>query len=340
MRIAIDAMGGDHAPDPIVAGSLEALAAAPELQLTLCGDVDLLAPLVESAPQLADRITYDHTTDVVGMHESPAKAIRDKPNSSINRCWKLLAQGAVDGIVSAGNTGAVVAGGSHPRTRRFLKGIRRPGIAVTIPTPTGSSVMLDVGANVHPKPEDLFQYGIMGSVFAKQMFGIERPSIGLLNVGSEEAKGNGLAKQAAALFQNSPIRGAFHGNIEGRDLLSGQVDVIVCDGFVGNIVLKTCEGMIDFAVRAIGQEVLGALDSERELAKQALLSVHNRYHHSEFGGAPLLGIDGVCMICHGGSDSRAIRNAIRTATRFNVVNKLIVGQMADALTGAKVAAEL
>lgn len=264
------------------------------------------------------------------MHDSPAKALRTKPNSSINLCWKALADGLVDGLISAGNTGAVVAGGLY--TRRFLGGIRKPGIAVTLPTPTGFSVMLDVGANTIPKPEHLFHYGIMGSIFAKQILGCENPTIGLLNIGSEDSKGNELAKQTAHLFQNSSIRESFRGNIEGRDVCRGLVDVIVCDGFVGNIVLKCCEGMVDFLLHTVSHELLGTLDSERQIAAHALSNLHSRYHHSEFGGAPLLGIDGVCLICHGTSDARAILNAIRAAKRYNVVNNLIVREMQVALT--------
>lgn len=325
MRIAIDAMGGDHAPGPIVEGALDALATDPELSLLLIGDQDQIEPFVDVDPETQSRLETLHTPEHVSMQESPAKALRSKPRSSINLCWKALSEGKVDGLISAGNTGAVVGGGLF--TRRYLKGIRKPGIAVTMPSPTGWSVMLDVGANANPKPEHLFHYGVMGSIFAKQMLGCEDPTIGLLSIGAEEGKGNELSKQTALLFQNSPIRENFRGNIEGRDVCRGLVDVIVCDGFVGNIVLKCCEGMVDFLLHTVSHELLGTLDSERDVAKHALINLHNRYHHSEFGGAPLLGIDGVCLICHGGSDSRAIGNAVRAAKRHNVVNKMIVKEM-------------
>jgi glycerol-3-phosphate acyltransferase PlsX len=321
MRIAIDAMGGDFAPKPIVEGALYALAADPNLQMTLVGDRQQVEPLVKESGADESRIAYDHTTEVVGMEESPAKALRGKPNSSINRCWSLLAAGEADAIVSAGNTGAVVAGGL--RTRRFLGNIQRPGIAVTVPSPTGKSVMLDVGANVAPKPEHLYHYGLMGTVYARQVLGIEKPTIGLLNVGSEEMKGNDLAKQTAALFNKSSVRDQFKGNIEGRDICRGMVDVIVCDGFVGNIVLKCCEGLIEFLLRAVQHEVLGSLSTERDLALRSLMGLHSKHHHSEVGGAPLLGIDGVCLICHGGSDAKAIKNAVRQVGQFTEVNRLI-----------------
>jgi glycerol-3-phosphate acyltransferase PlsX len=196
--------------------------------------------------------------------------------------------------------------------------------------------MIDVGANVHPKPSHLFQYGLMGSIFAKKMFGCDSPTIGLMNVGSEESKGNTLAKETTTLFTSSAIRSQFKGNIEGRDLCMGVVDVIVCDGFVGNIVLKTCEGMVDFLMKAVGQVLVNTLHAERDLARQALTDLHNRYHHSEFGGAPLLGIDGVCLICHGASGARAIRNAVRAATKYAAVNDLIVRELGDVLAATPV----
>ncbi|MFO0945863.1 MAG: phosphate acyltransferase PlsX [Planctomycetota bacterium] len=330
MRIAIDAMGGDFAPEPIVKGTLDALTADHTIEVVLVGDRHQVEPVARQSDVDQARIEYAHTTEVVGMDESPAKAMRGKPNSSINVCWKLLADGAVDGIISAGNTGAVVAGGL--RTRRFLEKIQRPGIAVTMPSPNGRTVMLDVGANVHPKPEHLFQYGVMGSIFAKKMCGKENPTIGLLNVGSEEAKGNELAKETAALFNNSPIRDNFKGNVEGRDICRGLVDVIVCDGFVGNIVLKCCEGLVDFLMSAVGSELLGSLDNEKHIAQKSLLNLHSKYHHSEVGGAPLLGIDGVCLICHGGSDAKAIRSAFHSAKRFGEMNRLIVEELQVALS--------
>lgn len=323
MRIAVDAMGGDHAPAPIVEGAVAALLADDQLELILVGDRAQVEPLLALPPAAARRLAIDHTTEVVGMDESPALAMR-RPNSSINVCWRLLAEERVDGIVSAGNTGAVVAGGL--RTRRFLENILRPGIAVTVPTPSGASVLIDVGANVHPKPEHLFQYGVMGSIFARQICGCQHPTIGLLNVGSEEAKGNELAKRTGTLFQQSAMREAFRGNIEGRDLCRGLVDVIVCDGFVGNIVLKCCEGMVDFVFSVVASELRTTLDREREAAEASLTRLYQRYHYSEFGGAPLLGIDGVCLIAHGESDARAIRRAVEAAQRYVRVNELIVRQ--------------
>src|SRR5689334_23053224 len=207
MRIALDAMGGDHAPDPIVAGAVQAVAADPELRVVLVGDQARIEPLLAGASGQRGALEVFHCTQVVGMEESPVVALRKKPDNSISRCWQLLAQRKVDGIVSAGNTGAMVAGGLF--LKRFLKNVRRPGIAAIMPTVRGPSVMIDVGANVNPTPENLFQYGIMGSIFARHILKRDKPIIGLMNVGSEEAKGHDLAKDTHALFNASPLREQF-----------------------------------------------------------------------------------------------------------------------------------
>ena len=209
MHIALDAMGGDHAPGPIVAGALQAVAADPGLHVVLVGDQAQVEPLLAGADR--SRLELFHCTQVVGMEDSPVFALRKKPDNSISRCWQLLAQRKVDGIVSAGNTGAMVAGGLF--TRRFLKNVRRPGIAAVMPTLKGPIVILDVGANVSPKPEHLFQYGVMGSIFAKHILQRDQPTIGLLNVGSEEQKGHDLAKETHALFNASPLKERFCGNV-------------------------------------------------------------------------------------------------------------------------------
>src|SRR5947207_7295560 len=265
MRIALDAMGGDHAPGPIVVGAVQAVASNPELQVVLVGDqAQVRACLPEGVP---DRIELFHCSQAVTMDETPVEALRKKPDNSISRCWQLLAERKVDAIVSAGNTGAMVAGGL--RLRRFLKGVRRPGIAAVMPTVRGPCVLLDVGANVSPKPEHLFQYGIMGSIFAKHILQREQPTIGLMNVGSEEKKGHDLAKETHALFNGSHLRDQFVGNIEGRDIHRGASDVVVTDGFVGNVVLKVCEGVFDFVMKMAGREVLESLSAERGKAQQA-----------------------------------------------------------------------
>jgi glycerol-3-phosphate acyltransferase PlsX len=326
MRIALDAMGGDHAPAPIVAGAVQAAADDPELRVLLVGDQGRIEPLLEAAGN-REQLELFHCTQVVGMEESPVVALRKKPDNSISRCWQLLARHEVEGIVSAGNTGAMVAGGLF--LKRFLRNVRRPGIAAIMPTLRGPSVMIDVGANVNPTPENLFQYGVMGSIFARHILKRDKPTIGLMNVGSEEAKGHDLAKDTHALFNSSPLRDAFVGNVEGRDVNRGAVDVVVCDGFVGNVVLKTCEGTFDFTMKMVARELLATLTVEKEHAEKALQTVVARYDYSAFGGAPLLGIDGICIICHGSSGDRAIKNALAVAANYarTKLNELIVQEL-------------
>ena len=335
MRIALDAMGGDHAPGPIVAGAVQAVASDPNIHVTLVGDQAQIDGCLAGVSR--DRLDIYHCTQVITMEETPVLALRKKPDNSISRCWQLLAEHKVDAIVSAGNTGAMVAGGL--RLRLFLKNVRRPGIAAVMPTLRGPCVLLDVGANVNPKPEHLFQYGIMGSIFAKHILQREQPTIGLMNVGAEEQKGHDLAKDTHTLFNSSPWREQFIGNVEGRDINKGACDVIVTDGFVGNVVLKVCEGVFDFVMKMAGKELLGALQAERGQAQKALQALVDRYDYSESGGAPLLGIDGICIICHGSSGERAIKNALAVAARYAAakLNARIVAELEaiPAIAGAE-----
>jgi phosphate acyltransferase len=311
MRIALDTMGGDHGPAPNVGGARLALESNPDLSVVLVGDQAQLGPLVAAAAFPAGRAEIVHAPTVVEMKEKPAEALRRKPDASIFRCWQLLADGTVDGIVSAGNTGAVVVGGL--KTRRFLKSVYRPGIATVMPTAKGRCVIMDVGANVFPKPRHLLQYGVMGAVFARHMLNIEHPTIGLMNVGEEEGKGHELVQKTYELFRDSPLKDQFVGNIEGRDIHRGTVDVVVTDGFTGNIVLKLCEGVLEFVMNLVSQEVIAPLPNDRALATQNAKGMLGKYHYSAFGGAPLLGVEGVCIICHGSSKDKAIANALGVA---------------------------
>jgi glycerol-3-phosphate acyltransferase PlsX len=229
--------------------------------------------------------------------------------------------------VSAGNTGAVVAGGL--KTRKLLKCVHRPGIATVMPTARGRSIIIDVGANVLPKPRHLLEYGVMGSVFARKMLGVERPTIGLMNVGEEEGKGHDLVQKTYDLFRTSPLSDRFIGNVEGRDIHRGVADVVVTDGFTGNVVLKLSEGVFEFVMSIVHQEVVCDLQSERERAVASVQTLLAKYHYSAFGGAPLLGVDGVCIICHGSSGARAIANAIGVAAQEvrTHVNDAIVAEL-------------
>jgi glycerol-3-phosphate acyltransferase PlsX len=325
MQIALDAMGGDYAPGPIVAGAVQAVQDDPILRVTLVGDRAQIEPCLTAGS--SERIEIFHCTQAIAMEETPVEALRRKPDNSISRCWQLLTERKVEAIVSAGNTGAMVAGGL--RLRRFLKNVKRPGIAAVMPTLRGPCVLLDVGANVNPKPTHLFHYGIMGSIFAKHVLKKEKPTIGLMNIGSEEQKGHDLAKETQALFKHSHLQEQFVGNIEGRDINKGTCDVIVTDGFVGNVVLKVCEGVFDFSMKMTARELQGALKTEQAQAMSALQALVDRYDYSSHGGAPLLGIDGICIICHGSSGDQAIKNALRVAARYASIklNELIVNEL-------------
>lgn len=314
MRIALDAMGGDYAPGPNIDGAIAALQAHPELQVVLVGDQPQLEPLLAKAGFSSDRLTLRHSDSWITMEEKPTEALRKKPNCSIAVCWQMMAGREVDAVVSAGHTGAVVAAGL--KTRLYLKNVKRPGIAVALPTQKGRAVLVDVGANPAARPEHLFQYGIMGLVYARDVLGIADPRVGLMNIGSEEGKGNDLYRETHSLLQNSRLRSVYVGNVEGRDLYQGNVDVIICEGFVGNVVLKVSEGMADFLFKTVARDVIGQLTAERDQGMQALHNVGKRYHYSEEGGAPLLGIDGICIICHGSSNGLSIRNALKVATTF------------------------
>lgn len=327
MRIALDAAGGDHGYGPNVAGAAAALNAAPDLTVLLVGEPDQLDPLLAAANLPAGRFEVVAATQVVGMHEKPADALRKKPDSSIAKCWGLVATGKADGLVSAGNTGATVAGGLI--TKKFLKCCRRPGIATVMPTAKGKCVLMDVGANVVPKPRDLVEYGVMGAVFAREMLGIAAPKIGLMNVGEEQGKGNELVQQAEQLFRTGPVAAQFFGNVEGSDVHRGTTDVIVCDGFVGNVILKLSEGLFEFVVGTFGKEILAKLPHDAAVGRQLLDGLVQKLHYSAVGGAPLLGVDGVCIICHGSSGERAIANALAAAAQ-NVrvqLNSKIVAEL-------------
>lgn len=329
MRIALDAMGGDNAPLINVDGAIAAVQSLPDLEVLLVGDEPTLQRLLEERGFSSDRLKLVPAEGAVGMEEKPIDALRKKPNCSIVVCWKLMATQEVDAVVSAGNTGAVVAAGL--RTRLFLKGVKRPGIAVTLPTLTGGSVLMDVGANPGARTEHLYQYGIMGSIYAEHILGVKNPRIGLMNIGTEEGKGNELARETHQYLMNSPLRKSYVGNVEGRGLYEGEADVLICEGFVGNVVLKVSEGIASMMMRMLSGAVINALQSEKHLAKAAFETVSKSFEHNEVGGAPLLGIDGICLIGHGSSDARSIVNALKGAMRLRNrhINDLIVERLAD-----------
>lgn len=329
MRIALDAMGGDFAPQINIEGAIQAVQAHPELEIVLVGDRADLDARLSASGYSGTRLSIADAEGFIGMEEKPTEAMRRKPRSSIAVCWQLMASREVEAVVSAGNTGGVVAAGL--RTRLFLKGIKRPGIAVALPTLKGRSVLMDVGANPGARPEHLFQYALIGRIYARELLNVNQPRIGLMNIGSEEGKGTDLVRETHELIVASPLRDSYIGNVEGRGLYHGEADVIICEGFVGNVVLKVSEGMASMMLQAVSRDVLQSVDSERDRVASTFKSIARRYEYNEVGGAPLLGIDGICLICHGSSDARSIANALRGAEtlRDHRVNARIVDELTD-----------
>jgi glycerol-3-phosphate acyltransferase PlsX len=338
VRAAVDVMGGDKAPAAILKGCWEA---APLLgaddTVYLVGDQTVISEGL-AASGLSDdhkkRYQTVHTTQVVGMDDSPVEAIRNKPDSSISVMCKLASRGEVDVVISAGNTGACVA--AAQLRMRTLPGVSRPGIAVLMPTFYGPVVLCDVGANIAPQPRHLLQYAMMSSVYSTNVCGVENPRVGLLSIGEEDAKGTTTVKEARKLLRDEPQIN-FYGNVEGRDLFRGVVDVVVCDGFVGNIVLKFTEGLSEGLFKTIYAELRQIDPTLLDPFKAAMSKIYQRHDWQEYGGAPLLGIGGYCLICHGRSGSRAIMNAIRVGKKLaeSDINKTIVDKIAKSIPGGE-----
>ena len=336
MRIALDAMGGDAAPREPVRGALKAAETHPDHEILLVGDRGLveLELGASGSPTLAN-LSVVHASQVVAMDEKPVAAIKKKPDNSILRAVKLVAEGEADAVVSAGNTGAMVAGSMF--TLQLLPGVKRLGIAISAPTTDGHCTIIDVGANLNCRPIHLCQYGIMASVFHAALFRCEKPRVGLLSVGEEDSKGSALTQEASTLLAKAPI--TFVGNAEGRDIFAGNHEVIVCDGFVGNAIIKAVEGfgeMLSEMLRtAIVRDVWGRLSFN--LMRPVLLNLQRRVDFADYGGAPLLGVNGGVIICHGRSNGRAITNAITKA--FDFVRSDVNGIISRTLQGVTDAKE-
>ncbi|SDM63971.1 phosphate:acyl-[acyl carrier protein] acyltransferase [Fictibacillus solisalsi] len=317
MRIAIDAMGGDNAPEAQVKGALKALSAFEDLTIVLIGDENKISPYLTSS----DRVEVMHTEEKIGSDEEPVRAVRKKKNASMVLAAKEVKEGRADACISAGNTGALMASGLFNVGR--ISGIDRPALSPTLPTMDGKGfLLLDVGANMDAKPEHLLQYAIMGSTYAEQVRGIKQPKVGLLNVGTEDEKGNALSKAAFSLLKDAPIH--FIGNVEARDLLNGAADVVVCDGFSGNVVLKTIEGTALMMFSMLKQELTATTVSKLAagLLKPRLKGLKNKLDYSEYGGAGLFGLGAPVVKAHGSSDENAIFNAVRQ-TRTMVEKKVV-----------------
>ena len=315
MRIAVDAMGGDHAPAQVLQGAAEA-AAEYGIEVSVVGSPAVVQPMLDSHP----RLRLVPSTQVIAMDDHPAQAVRSKPDSSMAVCARLCRERKADGWMSAGNSGAIMAAALFIQGR--IRGVERPALGSIIPVKNGFAYFLDVGANVDSRPEFMVQYATMGSIYAREMMGRAKPRIGLLSNGEEEGKGDELVKETARRLKLSMP--GFIGNVEPKDLYAGKADVVVADGFVGNIAIKMAEATAEFLFRSMREEIPRTLTGKLggALIRDGVQRLRSGIDWREFGGAPLLGIDGVAVVAHGRSDARAIKNAIRV-TKEAVENQLV-----------------
>ena len=312
MRIFVDAMGGDYAPKAAVEGTAEALRAMPDLHVILAGVKEAMAPYLDSLKQVAGRVKLLETPEVISNHDTPVMAVRQKKGSGIVMGMLAVKEKEADGFVSAGSTGAVLAGGMFRLGR--IPGIERPALAPLMPNGKGYFLLIDCGANVDCQPEWLNQFGVMGSIYMHQVMGINDPRVGLINIGAEAEKGNALVKATYPVMERAAYN--FVGNVEARDITGGQADVLVCDGFSGNLILKFMEGVAGTLMRIIKKELLSDLRGKVGglIAKPAFRRVSKLMDYAEVGGAPLLGVQGVVVKAHGSSNSHAMACAIRQAS--------------------------
>lgn len=310
MKIAVDAMGGDYGPAPVIEGAMQA-AEELDLDVILVGDERTLTKECRRLNCTSPRLTVRHAPQVVEMHESPAAVARKKRDSSIWVATELVKSGEASAVVSPGNTGASMVASFF--VLGLTKGVERPAIATSLPTLTGTAIMLDVGANVDCTAKHLEQFALMGNEYGKYVFDKPNPKIGLLSIGEEDTKGNEVTKEAFKLLKASPLN--FIGNVEGRDVYSGTADVVVCDGFIGNVALKISEGVAETIKKLLLKEISGSFMGRLAypLIAGPLLKLKRKIDYAEFGGAPLLGVNGITMICHGRSSAKAIKNAVRRA---------------------------
>ncbi|MEK6652946.1 MAG: phosphate acyltransferase PlsX [Nitrospirota bacterium] len=323
MKIALDAMGGDYAPAATVDGAVETVREYDDLEVILFGDESQLKKELKGKKYPSHCIHIRHTSQIIGMHESPVSALRKKKDSSIRRAVDAVKLKEADAVVSAGNSGVTMATALY--VLGTSKGVDRPAIAAVMPTLKGLFVLIDAGANVDCKPENLLQFAVMGSAYCRTILHRHEPKVALLNIGEEDTKGNELTREAFKLLKEANIN--FTGNIEGKDVFSGDADVVVCDGFIGNVLLKTSEGLAEVIIKMLKREIEGQATGKLGylLMKPALRNFKKKTDYAEYGGAPLLGINGTCIISHGRSSPRAIRNALRVAVELSrkKVHKII-----------------
>jgi glycerol-3-phosphate acyltransferase PlsX len=326
VKIVLDAMGSDSAPKVEVEGAVQAVEEF-GYEIVMVGDEAVVKPELARYKYDEGKITILHAPERIEMHEPAALSVRRKRHSSIVLGMDLLKKDQADAFVSAGNTGAVVCAATL--SLRLLPGIERPGIAIIIPTLIGTSVIIDVGANIDPKPMHLLQYGIMADAYCRYILHKPNPKVGLLNVGEEDTKGTDFIKETHTLLSESKLN--FIGNIEGRDIYAGSADIVLCDGFVGNVILKVSESVVDTIVKLLKNEIKSNIIATlgAALASSAFGELKKKMDYSEYGGAPLLGVDGRCIISHGSSSPKAIKNAIRVAaeSKKQDVNKHIVEEL-------------
>ncbi|MGC9258843.1 MAG: phosphate acyltransferase PlsX [Phycisphaerae bacterium] len=329
MRIALDAMGGDYAPDKIIQGAIEAL---PILEsgdeLILVGPEDILREKLAAVLSTHSNVRIERASQVIGMHESPVEAVRQKRHSSIVRMVKLAADGGADAMISAGNTGALVAAGVL--MLKALPGVERPGIAIPIPNGHNRVLLCDAGANVQPKPLHLHQYAILAAVYAQTLYNIDKPRVGLLNIGTEDEKGTLLVKETRVLLEKDAGLN-FIGYVEGRDIFSDQCDVVITDGFTGNVALKVIEGMGGALLKTLKAQLAELPSTTAGQLAPIIKKTFSLYDHEEYGGALLLGVSGLFLKVHGAAGVKAIRNAVQAvkqATRHNI-NERIAARLAE-----------
>jgi len=333
MRIAIDAMGGDKAPEEIISGVLSAIELLDEDdELILVGPREQIERHLSSLKSRKGAVSVVDAPEVIGMDEPAVESIRKKRKSSIAVIAKMAKKGEVDAVISAGNTGACVA--AFQMRMRKLAGVNRPGVAVVFPTFEGPVTICDVGANIACKPINLYQYAVMAGIYSRFVLGVESPRVGLMSIGQEDAKGNEIVKRARELMK-SDAEMNFIGNIEGRDIFKGVCDVAVCDGFVGNVILKLTEGVVDGLFKAIKHELMAEKLRLAMEFKPVITRIYRKYDYNEYGGAPLLGVNGTAMMCHGASESRTIKNAILTSKKYHTkkINERITEYLSETCVG-------
>jgi len=311
MRVALDAMGGDFAPAVTVEGAIETVSTYDHIDIIMVGDDSVIRKTLERKKVHPERISIKHASQVILMDESPTVAVRKKKDSSIKRGIELVKNNEADAFVSAGNSGAVMA--TALLLLKTSKVVDRPAIAAIMPTLKDPFVLIDAGANIHCGPKNLLQFALMGNTYSQVILGVKEPKVALVSTGEEDTKGNELTRETFKLLKEADIN--FMGNIDGKDIFSGDINVIVCDGFTGNVILKTSEGLADTLIKMLKREIANLATGRIGylLMKPALRQFKKKTDYDEYGGAPLLGINGTCIIGHGRSTSKAIRNAIKVA---------------------------